>query len=224
MDAYPTTITLLQVQPGHVATKTWKRGAAQAIGYKAGKWFNWRTYPVAGIEQLHALLVRLSTERRAFLIRAHPVAGLDPQKSVRRMVNPDENGVRYFDEGQGQPWMALDFDGLPVPEGLDPLDLDRVLDHVVVTYLPGELQGASFVAQWSSSHTMRVGIFVRLWFWLDAPKTAGELKAWGRERCPHADPATHNVVQAIYTAGPVFDGCGDPLEGRRIMFRAGEDQ
>jgi hypothetical protein len=217
-----------------VATKTWQIGSGgkpEPIGFDAGTFFRCQPHPVSNIYELSGLLEILLRRPHQFLIRGIPAPNIDLAKPVRRMKHPDQDrdGMIWFTEEAGQPWVLIDIDNFPVPAEIDPVrDPQAAISYLVEHCLPPELRDVTFVWQWSSSTGMKGAGFLsaHLWFWLDRPMTEAELKGWFftdpwlRENETHIDPTLFRLVQPHYTAAPVFEGITDPL-ACRIGIRKG---
>jgi hypothetical protein len=139
----PATITILQCDRGaasrktgrrFTATKTWRigdRGKVECVGFDAGTYFRCRCYPVSDINHLYKILSQLQRRPLQFLIRGLPNPTVDLSESVRRMKHPDHDNddVNWFVEGNGQPWVLIDIDNLPVPPEIDPVrDPEAAID------------------------------------------------------------------------------------------------
>lgn len=105
-------------------------------------------------------------------------------------------------------WVALDIDGLPVlGVGLE----------TVLSFLPPRFRTAACFYHYTSSHGLRPGLRVRLWYLLSHPMTDA---AWKRELRPfaiaaHLDLSLFNPVQPHYIGAPTFAGMDDPLPSGR---------
>jgi len=148
------------------------------------------------------------------------------------MKRPDNKGRIWFVEGAGQPWVLLDIDKKPVPPEIDPVrDPKGAAQYLIDDCLPPYLRDVSFVVQWSSSTGMKSPglLSAHLWYWLDRPLTAAQLKAWFHsepwfaEQDTHVDPTLFDPIQIHYTAAPIFNGLTDPLKQRTGMGKREKD-
>ena len=117
---------------------------------------------------------------------------------------------------QARFWLPFDMDFNTVPAGHRPgLDVDAIVEHVV-SLLPEEFHGVSVFWSFTSGHSIKPGICIRLWFWLDRPLSEEEIKIWLAPQIAAKviDQAIFNPIQAIYTAAPIFVGMHDPLPQR----------
>jgi hypothetical protein len=73
--------------------------------------------------------------------------------------------------------------------------------------------------QTTASAGVKPGIRARLWYWLDRPVSDAEAARWLADA--PVDRSLFRAVQPIYTAVPVFRGCGDPLP-RRLWLVEGD--
>ena len=216
------TITMLHCHFGR-AVKTFKADGT-VLPYRAGKLFTWTQLECASLVAMLPILRAAEYEPNSFPIRGVPRDTASSGRAVLRRANgPDA----AFCDGCHH-WMMLDIDGAPAPAGVDPTS-DDALGHVV-SLLPAEFQGVSFIAQWSSSAGMKPSeIKVHLWFWLETPHTSAQLRSWARSlpRLPNGkrliDPAVYNSVQPHYTARPIFEGMSDPLPIRTMHVQLDRD-
>lgn len=207
-----------------LATKTWGRGPngqPRKVDFDAGRAFRLSRHPVCDIHQLSALLTRLESEPRAFVIRGEPGPDVDPRRPVRRKSNPDRNGKIWFREpDRGLPWVMFDFDKVPVPAHLDPAEDPEAAVEYLVGLLPEAFEGVTFHWQLSASAGMGDGgtLSAHLWFWLDRPVTQRELTVWAEQNALPIDTALFRTVQPHYTAAPIFQGLVDPLPRRSGLW------
>ncbi len=116
-------------------------------------------------------------------------------------------------------WLALDVEGIPLPETLHPADLAGCC-ALALTRLPGAMQDAACIVQASGSHGFKPDMRLRLWFWLSRPTWGHELKNWFRGT--PADPSVFGAVQPIYTAAPRMPAeMRDPMLCR-LWFKPGQ--
>jgi len=198
-------------------TKTWKADGSIAP-FDDAKYYKLVTREVRGIDELSTLLQTLEDKPRSCMIRGAYVGD-----EMAKQRDPDyrpglvRKALDYFDD---QPLHAvmIDVDRF-VPLTCDAIDTpDEAVNEFVQTSLPLEWSGASYHWQLSSSfgHPSKIadGLKVHLWFWLERPLTSAQLKAWAKSVGLAADLALFNPVQAHFTAGPVFEGCTDPVVAR----------
>jgi hypothetical protein len=231
-------ISVLKCGNEHIATKKWTRnteGALLKIGCDNPTWYKVHQRTVTGIHDLHSLLAMLENDPRACIIRGYPAPGVDVAESVRRMKYPDKdtNNKIWIEEREGQPWILVDLDKVPVPDGIDPItDPTASLEYLIANCLPPELRDVTCVWQWSSSTGMQGHglLSAHFWFWLDRPMTGAGLKRWFlsndwlRSHDNHIDMALFNEVQPHYTAAPVFEGVDNPIGQRTGLRKGSRDQ
>jgi hypothetical protein len=140
------------------------------------------------------------------------------------------SGVRrllYADRETGEPaslidvprsWVALDTDGLAIPADCDAADL-RACAAIACAALPAVFRNVTMVIQATSSHAIKPGAHLRMWFWLSRPTAGAELKIW-LKGAP-VDPSVFNACQLIYTAVPLFAGGGHDPMPERLAVRFG---
>ena len=104
-------------------------------------------------------------------------------------------------------------DGDPAP--IDPVADWALICRAAISTLPPEFQNVSAWWQMTSSAGIKLGIRLRLWFWLDRPVTDDEAKRWLADA--PVDQALYSPVQVHYVARPIFD----PPELDPVPLRAG---
>lgn len=178
-------------------------------------------YPVAldGLDALHRLLARLTLRPRCCVLRG-AIAGPARTRGVRRLLHDDPaTGERATLREVARRWVALDVDGLPLPEGTDPRDL-AACARAVLPHLPPAFRVARCIVQATASHGVKPGARVRLWYWLDRPTRGAELATW-LAGAP-VDASAFRAAQPIYTAAPLFEGRRDPLPARLALLDGAE--
>ena len=146
-------VTVLRCETDeHRATKLFVadlQGRVTKHDYAAGHLLRVELHPVSGIEDVCDLVAQIEADPRAFLIRAAPRP--DVTLSWRNGAYVVDRLLRRtkHDDGSGAPpgfvpcprrWVMLDYDGIPLPEGLDVhADPDAVMEHVL-GLLPPEFQ------------------------------------------------------------------------------------
>jgi hypothetical protein len=135
---------------------------------------------------------------------------------VRRLLHPDPaTGELPTLAEAARAWLALDVDGVPLPEGTDACDL-AACAAVVVRLLPEAFHGVACIVQATASHGIKPGARLRLWYWCDRAITGAECKRW-LKGAP-VDLSIFGGVQLIYTAAPIFEGHPDPIPHRLAML------
>ena len=170
---------------------------------------------VNGLADVHDVLHELQHRYDCALVRG---AIADPARTrgIRRMVHPDrKTGDQPTLREQLRWYLPLDADGLPLPQGTDPLDLPACA-AAVINLLPSCFKGAQHIVAATGSHTFKPGARLRLWFWLSRPVGYVELVAW-LHKAP-VDRSIFRTAQLIYTAAPILPvGMQDPLPRRTVM-------
>lgn len=106
-------------------------------------------------------------------------------------------------------WVVLDFDHTDAPFGADAGAAVRAWHDG----LPGELRAARSAFYLSASSHQHATVRGHLLVELDRPIGTEEAKALAKRY--GADTSVQSPAQPNYFAHPVFDGCTDPLAGRR---------
>lgn len=245
----------LTVLHAHKGKRMAKRFRVATIGTvamdsydKQATWFTAEPMTVAGVHDMHRLLLRLEGEPGACIIRGEPAPHVNLACTRKRKV---ENSGEFVDVPRQ--YLMLDGDGIPL-EGYsvlsDPADTGRALLDAISARAP-ELEGVTAVVQFSSragldevaegealagterpgrwAGVIKPGVSAHIWFWLTRPLGEVELKRWAAAVNARAgfkliDPMTLQTVQPHYTAAPVFDdGLRDPLAGRRTLLIEGAE-
>ena len=207
------TATILRAKHRRLAKLIHPDGTA--MGYDSAKTVDLIPHPVSDLAALHRLLTRLQHRRDCCILRGEPI---DPAKAtgVRRLLYPDpETGVAATIRDTARQWLALDCDSLPAPDGLDRQDL-TACGRAALAMMPEAFHGAAMIVQATASHTLKPGLRLRLWFWIDRPLTGAELKRW-----LHAAPVDASIfaaAQPTYTAAPIFIARPDPLPARLALL------
>lgn len=140
---------------------------------------------------------------------------------VRRLLHPDpETGDEPTLVEAPRAWLALDFDGLPLPADVDPRDLRRC-GALARAVLPVAFHGAGCIVGATAGHGFKADARLRLWFLLRRPLSGAECRRW--LAAAPVDRAIFGAAQPIYTAAPVFAGMADPLP-ERLALLAGEER
>jgi hypothetical protein len=135
---------------------------------------------------------------------------------ARRLLRDDpRTGDRATLVVTKHPWVLIDCEGIPCPEGLDPIaDPEAAVRYVVSRYLPAEMHDRDVLWQLTSGAGFKPDIRLRLGFWLDRLLSCEEMKQWlGELHC--VDDSIYTANQLIYCAKPVFGkGVSDPVARR----------
>jgi hypothetical protein len=192
--------------------------------YGRAAWFSLSVHGTSSIDELASLLGQLERQPRSFIVRGRPKPGVDHRMARRRVRdrrNADGTASPATLEPASRHWIGVDCDRIPCPDRIDPVfDPDWVVEHVV-SYLPIEFHDATCFWQFTSSHGIKPGISLRLFFWSKRPLADWELRIWFA-----GSPVDHSVfapAQPIYVAWPIFNGMADPLPVRSGIWRGDRD-
>src|SRR6516162_5739857 len=135
-------------------------------------------------------------------------------KNIPRWLYPRSDDAPATIEETPHYWTLLDVDGIPCPEGLDPIaEPERAAAHVI-SLLPEEFHGAAYWWQLTSSAGFKPGIRMRLAFWMDRKLAGRDVKLW-LAKVNGLDGSIYTAHQLIYAAAPIFDeGIEDPVPRR----------
>lgn len=192
-------LTVLTASPNRTLTKNHNTGETYA---KTSRLVAAEARAFASLKELKRILSELASAPNRCVIRG--------------VQKPDVSGVlrrrkSHFDDAP-QAWVMLDLDALKWPKRLRSLPYTDAHALYASRRLPAAFHGCGFVWQASASAgvDLKVGK-MHLWFLLDAPLTAAQLRVWlkGAEA---VDPSTLRCVQPHYTADPI----GGPYVGSRL--------
>lgn len=215
--APPGSMTILRAA-GLRLTKTIDASGV-ALARDHARYFRHSAYRCSNITDLHRRLLLLSQREDCLIVRG----------GVKSTVSDDQILRRSRKDGSGtivdvaRSWLMIDLDGadifLPEDWSANP---EHWVRKTIQSELPKVFHRAGVVVQWSSSMQISGGTpKCHLWFWLSRPLFSHEAKAWLRETS--ADPAVFQPVQEHFTASPVYEIGGDPLEGNRVKLLQGEE-
>ena len=195
------------------------RGDGSIIGYDNAKHFDMAEVAVADLDHLARILTKLLNRPACCIVRG---AIADPARvsSVRRLVYAcRETGEAPTLIDVNRRWISLDVDGVVRPDHIPAADLVACA-QVAIALLPAEFRKARCIVQATSTHGLKPGSRLRLWFWADRPLSGAELGAWMRG-CP-VDGSIFRPCQPIYTAAPIFQAKRDHLPSRIAMIDGAE--
>ena len=201
------TVTTLTTATGKYITKAFRGSDYQAVQFNPGSEFLVAQTPVHNLESLAAVISDVETEPTKAIIRGSLIK--DPSGPVPRNKDTFASLPRQ--------WCMIDIDSLAWDGAFD--DQQALVAHAV-QHLPNEFQSSKGSYHFSSSMSIKAGIRVHLWYWLERPCSDDELKAW-LSGYP-VDMSLFNPIQIHLTANPRFiEGATDPFPQRSGMFEAG---
>jgi hypothetical protein len=164
-------------------------------------------YEFASLVKLKKLLARLANEPHKCVLRGE--LRVDAPRPIRRR--------RSCFEDVPQAWVMLDIDHLKLPKRLATPTYTDAHAAFAREQLPVEFKAAGCCWQASASAAVDVRkLKLHLWFLLDAPLTAAQLRRW-LPSDGSFDRATLRSVQPHYTADPI----GSPYVGKRLGLLTG---
>jgi hypothetical protein len=119
-----------------------------------------------------------------------PAAGESERQACRSRCRPRQRRLLHPDLETGEPptiretpraWLAIDLDGVKRPACLLAGNLAACAAEAI-GQLPDAFRGTFCIAQASASHGIKLGIRLRLWYWLSRPAAGQELKRWLAEQ------------------------------------------
>lgn len=214
----PCSLTLLHAPGRRLAKRVRLDGSVDA--YQGAKLFDLTPCPLSGLDELAEALAWLAS-RPAYAVVRGAVADQAQTVRVRRLVHPcPDTGELPTLREEPRRWLALDVDGLPLPDGGSARDLAGCGAHAR-RCLPAAFHGVRCIVAASGSHGIKPGMRLRLWFWLQRALSGPECRRW-LHGAP-VDPALFSAAQLTYTAAPLFDpGIPDPLPCRLVWLPGDE--
>jgi hypothetical protein len=214
------TITIIRARGRRLAKAIHPDGTIEA--YDKARTFDLAEVPAADFRSLENLLRQLLRRSDCALVRGG-IADPARVRGVRRLLYPDpKTGDTPTLCDVPRRWVALDFDDLRRPNGIEATDL-LASAGVAIDTLPGTFHHATGLVQATASHGISPGSRLRLWYRLSRPTGGHELKLWLR----HApvDTSVFGAAQLIYTAAPRFtEGAVDPLPTRIALVPGSVDE
>lgn len=210
MNAAPDSVTVLHSPFLRLAKRLRADGGAD--GYDKAKTLDAFTVPVADLAGIEALLRRLLPQPSCCVVRGELMHG-PRAKGIRRLLYTcKETGELPTFQDVPRRWLALDLDGVPMPDGLAATDLVGC-GAAALAVLPAAFHGAACIVQASASHGRSPGLRLRVWVWLSRPTWGAELKRWLADH--PCDRSVFGAVQPIYSAAPALaPGVADPIPDR----------
>ena len=206
-------------------------GEIHTKGYDLAKEFSIELIDVDGIVQLSELLSSLEDNPFSCVIRGAPHLDTVLDKHIRRrMYREGEKAQESPFLDVAIPWMLIDIDTLPLPDGYDYIDEPEQVVKYAISQLPQEFHNTYCHWQFSSSAGIKNPNIIKLhlWFWLESPCNSYDLKRWASQvnqlKGTIVDTSVYNAVQIHYTATPIFNGSTkDPLKIRSGLLNGGSD-
>lgn len=214
-------ITILTALHPLVMAKTWQTDGS-IKPYDNARNFSLRTASVCDIYQLHDLLMDLATERQSCLIRGGHIGNDLAEPLMASDANWHKGCVlrqeRVFKD-RALHALLIDVDKFRPTCHWSNDDPVAALEEFIRRHLPACFHGITFHWQLSSSAGQEkyAGVLkAHLWFWLDVPRTGGQLNAWKvAAGLSEVDVAVFRTVQPLYTANPIMSaGVVDPVAVR----------
>src|SRR3954468_7758715 len=209
--ADPGGLSVLRASTGLYATKRFslgRNGKLRKSSYGNAKWFSVTPVTIDGIDELAAMLDRLQHDPHAFVVRGALRPDADPQRTRRLLHDDPEDKHPATFRSAARQWLDIDFDGIPAPITIDPVDDPEGAIEYLIGLLPPEFQDATCWWQWTSSQGFKPDTLnARIWFWLDRPIPDEDLIRWAKAVNKAAgrkliDDALYRVVQPHYVAAP----------------------
>lgn len=189
--------------------------------YDAARTFDMTERTFADLDDLHVLLCELSERRDCCAVRGG-IADRARTRAVRRLLHADGDDAKTLIDVP-RAWLALDIDGLSVPDYIDRHSIFQCA-VTAINALPPAFRGAGFVAMATGSHGVKPGAHLRLWCVLARAIDGADASRWIaaiRKTLAALDPASARPAQIIYAAAPVFESADDPIKTRIELLRGG---
>ena len=178
-------------------------------GYDRAKHLDAFTMPVADLAGMLRLLHRLLPRPDCCIVRGELIRGKRAEGIRRLLYTCNKTGELPTFRDVPRQWLALDLDGVPMPDALAATDLAGC-GAAAIAALPEAFHDAACIIQASASHGRSPGLRLRVWTWLSRPTWGAELKRWLADH--PCDRSVFSAVQPIYSAAPTLAaGVTDPM-------------
>ncbi len=149
MNAMPDNLTVLRARRRRLAKRL--RPDGQSDGYDRAKHLDAYTMPVEGLSAIFAMLQRLLPRPDCCVIRGELVIGIRAQ-GIRRLLHMDKKtGELPTMRDVPRRWLALDLEGVPLPDGIPAADLAQCATSALSEF-PPTFRHAACIVQASASH------------------------------------------------------------------------
>lgn len=176
--------------------KLWKADGSISA-YEDAKNYKARVDTVEGIRDLSALLTQIEADPRSAVIRGVPNDFVDLEAAPGKVRK-----IKAAYDDPAHHWMLVEVDNFIPTRGDPVLEPEVCIDEFLAVHLPA-FSGVSYHWQLSNSAGHKPGLLkAHVWFWLAAPRTSDELKAWAPKAL---DAAVFNSVQFHYTSAPAAE-------------------
>lgn len=206
-------VTVLECQETHRLAKLYTDPGLAPLDYSAGFLYRAEEIPIESLSDLGLLVEALASDSTRCVIRGRLRPGA-AEWVPRRSSDKHEHEPDF--EAAPHRWFCIDLDASIV--ALDPAD-PRASIEAWRASLPPALANAGMVFQLSAKAHLFPYLRGHAWFIATDPVDDATLRAWYVAH--DFDPALAQAVQIHYTADPVFEGCADPFEGRRVYMFEG---
>jgi hypothetical protein len=213
--------TILRAAPGKRLAKRYRDASKRPDDYDAGVLFTVEEIEAPTFNAFVAMLAALTPDQCLIrgTVRSEAQQDVRDGCQVRRLAydrgpdDPDGECPAAF-ESAARNWIVLDVD-----ESSTPFDATNIEGSVAAwrATLPAELQGAQSAFFLSASSHLSPTVRGKLVVALDAP--LDDCTAAVYAKANGFDGSVCHAVQPNYFAAPIFDGCSDPLEGKRAPIR-----
>ncbi|OAN54030.1 hypothetical protein A6A04_12345 [Paramagnetospirillum marisnigri] len=207
-------------------------GGVETVAFGDAYFYSYVRFEASNIDEVAQRLQRLQRERKTFVVRGRLLPSAN-RRHTYRLLHPKPDRPATFEKA-ARAWIMVDVDeAVDCPEGLDHIADPGAAAAHVVTMLPDEFKGASYIWQASSSYGLeRYGggpavLKFHLFFLLDREVSEADLRRWGntwndKVGFKLVDVSVFGAIQPNYTAAPIFQGLADPIAGRRMgVYRGG---
>lgn len=203
-------MTVCRATDEGVYCKWWDGGAEEPRKTKRVMWNDYRSIPVSSIYDVGRAVDSIRSDYRACIVRG-------------KLINPRDNThVRRAHrnkptlEHEPHRWMMLDVDHIDF--AVDPTNPEAAVRHLQ-TLVPA-LREVTTYYHCSGSWGIKPGPRLHLFYWLTAPATDDECKAFAGSLPVKFDLVIYTPSQPHYTADPLFsastgavDPCGETPRG-----------
>lgn len=205
-------ITALQSKGGLRLAKVYQNSVdAKPKPYDDAMTFRHKRVAVTCFSDMVQTMERLRSQPNVCVVQGRVKDQYDGVDTLRRLTHI---------EPAAHQWLVFDVDGFD--PGFDARENAKdAVEKWVQSALPGCFHDISCWVHLSARAHTTAKLKAHVWFWLAAPVLNTHIYAWAKDlqrKGKPVDPVVYRVVQVIYTADPVFEGCSDPLAERSFTI------
>ena len=208
--------TITQIENGDWAKVSAKKATTYSV-IEAG---------FGDLEGLLGLLEVLLAQPTSFVVRGGLERQVEPGEHITRRHSenyPEDNRAVLIEAERC--WVPVDFDGVPMGDDYDLVDVDSMIKGAIKRYLPEPFHNADVVWALSAGAGTKTDgtLNCHLFFMSDRPVGTIWLREYMKAFAPDADTAIYKFGQPIYTAAPIVINGDDPVLTRLGIIQKSAD-